>query len=111
MKIIATIAEQTGFVSSKMLHIGFSINPFYISLRNLSNALTINALQFIVSEHQSDQSCASVQAEFWYPLQVVVGKIEMFELTERLETKILYIKYSVTILNIQYRLYNTEAQI
>lgn len=86
-----SVTELTGFVSSKIVHVGFSINLFYISLRNLSSALTINAFQFIVSEHQSDQSCSSVQAELWCSPQIVVGKIEMFKLTEWLETKISYI--------------------
>lgn len=58
------------------------------SLRNLFSTLTINVFQLIMSEHQSDQSCSSVQAELWCPLQVVIGKIKMFELTERLKTKI-----------------------
>lgn len=52
--------------------------------------LTINVFQFIVSEQQSDQSCSSVQAKIWCPLQVVVGKIEMFELTQWLETNTTY---------------------
>lgn len=58
------------------------------SLRNLFSTLTINVFQLIMSEHQGDQSCPSVQAELWCPLQVVIGKIKMFELTERLKTKI-----------------------
>lgn len=77
-----SFAELTGFASSKIVHVGFSLNLFYILLWNLSSALTINAFQFVVSEHQSDQSCSSAQAKLWCSLQIVVGKIEMFKLAE-----------------------------